>query len=57
MQQTYSQELMEGLINDMMDQAKMDNGVFKLNEEFFDLPMVVFKALNIAKAKAVFDDI
>ena len=43
---------MEGLINDMLDQAKINNGVFSLNEEYFDLPMVVFKALNIVKGQA-----
>ena len=26
--------------------------MFKLNEEYFDLPMVVFKALNIVKGQA-----
>ena len=46
-QQTYSQEMTECLINDMMDQAKIDNGVFKLNEECFDLKLVVFKAMSI----------
>ena len=48
-QQEYAQEMMEGLINDMLDQAKIDNDAFTLNEEYFDLPMVVFKALNIVK--------
>ena len=44
--------MMEGLINDMMDQAKIDNDAFTLNEEYFDLPLVVFKALNIFKGQA-----
>lgn len=49
--------MMEGLINDMLDQAKIDNDVFKLNSQYFDLPMVVFKALNIIKTKATFNKI
>ena len=44
----------EALINDMMDQAKIVNGVFKLNNSYFDLPMVVFKALSMVKDKAHF---
>ena len=42
--------MMEGLINDMLDQAKLDNSAFKINKEYFNLPMVVYKALNIIKA-------
>ena len=49
-QQEYAQEMMEGLINDMLDQAKIDNNAFKINKEYFNLPMVVYKALNIIKA-------
>jgi signal transduction histidine kinase len=41
--------MMECLINDMLDQAKIDNDAFKLNEEYFDLPKVVYKSLNIVK--------
>lgn len=41
--------MMEGLIKDLLDQAKIDNGVFKLNQEYFDLPIVIFKALNIVR--------
>ena len=48
---------MEGLINDMLDQAKLESGVFKLNEEYFDLPLVVFKAFSIIKAKANYNKI
>ena len=51
-QQQYSQEMMECLINDMLDQAKIDNDAFKLNEEYFDLPKVVYKSLNIVKEQA-----
>jgi hypothetical protein len=36
----------------MMDLVKMENGAFKLVEEYFDMRMVVFKALNIIKAQA-----
>jgi signal transduction histidine kinase len=42
----------ECLINDMMDLVKLENGAFKLMEEYFDIRMVVFKALNIVKAQA-----
>ena len=38
----------------MMDLVKLENGAFKLMEEYFDLRMVVFKALNIIKATANF---
>jgi hypothetical protein len=34
----------------MMDLVKLENGAFKLMEEYFDLRMVVYKALNIIKA-------
>ena len=51
-QQQYAQEMMECLINDMLDQAKIDNDAFKLNEEYFDLPKVVYKSLNIVKDQA-----
>ena len=44
--------MMDGLINDMLDQAKIDNCAFKLNRDYFSLPMVVFKALNIVKGTA-----
>ena len=36
----------------MMDLVKLENGAFKFMEEYFDLRMVVFKALNIVKAQA-----
>ena len=49
--------MMELLIDDMLDQAKMDNHVFKLNEEYFDLSLVIFKAFNLIRAKANFSQI
>ena len=49
--------MMQGLINDMLDQAKIDNDVFKLNQEYIDMLMVVYKALNIVKTKANFNKI
>jgi hypothetical protein len=36
----------------MMDLVKMENGVFKITYEYFDLRMVVYKAFNIIKAQA-----
>lgn len=48
---------MELLINDMLDQAKIDNHVFQLNEEYFDLSLVIFKAFNLIRAKANFSKI
>ena len=42
----------ECLINDMMDLLKLENGAFTLTEEYFDLRMVVYKAINIVKAQA-----
>lgn len=56
-QQSYSQEMMELLINDLMDHAKFENDQFQLNVEKFDLSQVVFKALNIAQSKANYNQI
>ena len=42
----------ECLVNDMMDLVKMENGVFKITYEYFDLRMVVYKAFNIIKYQA-----
>ena len=39
----------ESLINDIMDQAKIMNGVFKLNNSYFDLNKVIYKALSIVR--------
>ena len=36
----------------MMDLVKLDNGAFKFVNEYFDIRMVVFKAMNIIKAQA-----
>ena len=52
LQQKYSQEMTECLINDMMDLVKLDNGAFKFVNEYFDIRMAVFKAINIIKAQA-----
>jgi signal transduction histidine kinase len=42
--QTFSQHMIECLINDLLDMGKMHQNVFKLQEEFFSLPDTIFQA-------------
>ena len=37
----FGQNMTENLINDLMDLSKLQNGVFKFEEEFFSLPKVI----------------
>lgn len=39
--QIYSQSMMENLINDLLDLAKMENHKFKINKEYFNLTTTI----------------
>ena len=41
--------MLNNLINDLLDMAKFENGKFILNEKYFNLPVLVTKALNVIK--------
>ena len=43
---------MENLIDDLLDQAKLENKSFKLNEEFFNLSNTVIEAFQIMQHSA-----
>ena len=43
-QQIFSQQMMENLINDLMDHAKMENNSFKFDNDFFSLPNIIYEA-------------
>ena len=44
--------MLENLINDMMDIAKLDNKHFKLDEDYFDLNLTVLKTLDMISHQA-----
>ena len=37
--------MLENLINDLMDLAKVDNNQFELNQDYFNLSFLVYEAL------------
>jgi signal transduction histidine kinase len=39
--------MVENLINDLLDLAKIENNKFKLNEEFYDLPTTLVETFSI----------
>jgi signal transduction histidine kinase len=49
----FGQSMTENLINDLMDLGKLQNGVFKFEEEFFSLPKVILQAFEILKSTAL----
>jgi signal transduction histidine kinase len=45
--QIYSQTMMENLINDLLDLAKLENHSFLLSEEYFNLGSTIYEAFQI----------
>ena len=43
----FSQQMMENLINDLLDLAKLENNQFTVTNEYFNLQHTIFKALEI----------
>jgi prophage DNA circulation protein len=46
-QQEFAQKMVENLINDLLDLAKMQKSSFQLNQEYFNLPKLVYDALLV----------
>ena len=44
--------MMENLINDLLDLAKLENSAFKLTSELFNLPETIYEALAIVSHNA-----
>ena len=44
--------MMENLINDLLDMAKLENKAFSLQEEYFSLPETIFQTLQICLTSA-----
>jgi signal transduction histidine kinase len=42
--QLFSIKMLENLINDLLDLAKLENNSFNINSEYFDLGSLVFEA-------------
>ena len=43
----FSQQMMENLINDLLDLAKMQNNSFQLTNDYFSLSSVIFEAFQM----------
>ena len=43
--QMFSQKMMENLINDLLDLAKIENNSFNISTEYFDLGALIYEAL------------
>ena len=43
--QMFSQKMMENLISDLLDLAKIENNSFNISTEYFDLGALIFEAL------------
>ena len=50
--QVFSQQMLENLINDLMDHAKMENGTFKFDEDYFSLSSVIYEAFSMLNFSA-----
>ena len=48
----YSHAILENLINDILDLAKLENCQFKLNESIFDLNKTVVRVLDMVSLQA-----
>ena len=43
----FSQQMMENLINDLLDLAKMQNNTFQFNNSYFSLSNVIYEAFQM----------
>ena len=43
----FSQQMMENLINDLLDLAKLENNKFSMTNEFFNLQQTIYQALHM----------
>jgi signal transduction histidine kinase len=50
--QVFSQKMMENLINDLLDLAKLENNSFNISSEYFDLGALIFEAFQMIAHKA-----
>ena len=50
--QMFSQKMMENLINDLLDLAKIESSSFNLSSEYFDLGALIFEAFEMMALKA-----
>ena len=48
----FSQQMMENLINDLLDLAKLENNQFTVTNEYFNLQHTIFKALQMLQFMA-----
>ena len=53
----YQSNMLLTLINDLMDLAKLETLNFKLNEEYFDLPLLIKQAFKTVRCQANKKDI
>ena len=44
--------MMENLINDLMDHAKMENNSFKFDNDYFSLSTIIYEALQMMNYSA-----
>ena len=44
--------MLKNLINDLLDQAKIENNAFKFNNDFFDLLSIVNHSIEIIEPQA-----
>ena len=45
--QKFSQQMMENLINDLLDLAKLENSSFALSKSYFNLSYIIYQAFQI----------
>ena len=50
--QVFSHSILENLINDILDLAKLDKRYFTLNEQVFDLNKTVVRVLDMVSLQA-----
>ena len=47
MNQVFAEHMVNNLINDLLDLSKLENNHFRLNSEYFNLPVLVHEALSM----------
>jgi len=45
--QIFGQRMLENLVNDLLDLAKLENNAFTLNPEYFNLSQTIYEAFEI----------